>query len=128
MLIFSNSPDFLWAEAVATACFTQNRSLIHTHYQKTPYELIRERKPNVQFFHVFGSLCYPTNDRDDLRKLKPKADIGIIIRYSEDSRGLQIYNCRTRKIMETIHVKFDELTTMASERNSLEPDSNGINF
>ncbi|GJS98066.1 hypothetical protein Tco_0819236 [Tanacetum coccineum] len=52
----------------------------------------------------------------DLGMFKLKDDIGIIIRYSEDSRGLQIYNCRTRKIMETIHVKFDELTTMASEQ------------
>ncbi|GJX87774.1 retrovirus-related pol polyprotein from transposon TNT 1-94 [Tanacetum coccineum] len=88
MLIISNSPNFLWDEAVATACFTQNRSLIQTHYQKTSYELIRERKPNVHFFYVFGSLCYPTNDKDDLEKLKPKANIGIFIRYPEDLRDL----------------------------------------
>ncbi|GJW25469.1 retrovirus-related pol polyprotein from transposon TNT 1-94 [Tanacetum coccineum] len=47
MLMFSNSPDYLWAEAVATDYFTQNRSLIHNHHNKTPYELIRERKPNA---------------------------------------------------------------------------------
>ncbi|GKD52933.1 retrovirus-related pol polyprotein from transposon TNT 1-94, partial [Tanacetum coccineum] len=76
MLIFSLLPKFLWAEAVATACFTQNRSIIHTRHNKTPYELLRGRKPNVEYFHVFGSLCYPTNDRDDLGKMKPKADIG----------------------------------------------------
>ncbi|GJX16537.1 hypothetical protein Tco_0217369, partial [Tanacetum coccineum] len=52
-----------------------NRSIVHTRYNKTPYELIHGRKPNVQYFHVFGSLCYPTNDHDDLRKIKPKADI-----------------------------------------------------
>ncbi|GKD48633.1 retrovirus-related pol polyprotein from transposon TNT 1-94 [Tanacetum coccineum] len=85
MLIFSKTPEFLWAEAIATACFTQNRSIIHTEYNKTPYELIQGRKPNIQYFHVFGSLCYPTNDRDDLRKMKPKADIGIFIGYSESS-------------------------------------------
>ncbi|GJR53845.1 retrovirus-related pol polyprotein from transposon TNT 1-94 [Tanacetum coccineum] len=76
MLIFSRLPEFLWAEAVATACFTQNRSIINTRHNKTPYELLRGRKPNVEYFHVFGSLCYPTNDRDDLGKMKPKADIG----------------------------------------------------
>ncbi|GJX59724.1 retrovirus-related pol polyprotein from transposon TNT 1-94 [Tanacetum coccineum] len=54
--------------------FTWNCSIVHTRYNKTPYELIHGRKPNVQYFHVFGSLCYPTNDRDDLRKMKPKAD------------------------------------------------------
>ncbi|GJT13589.1 retrovirus-related pol polyprotein from transposon TNT 1-94 [Tanacetum coccineum] len=64
------------AEAIATAYFIQNNSLVHTRYNKTPYELIKGRKPNVQYFHVFKSLCYPTNNRDDLGKMKPKADIG----------------------------------------------------
>ncbi|GJW45701.1 retrovirus-related pol polyprotein from transposon TNT 1-94 [Tanacetum coccineum] len=77
MLIFSKAPEFLWAEAIATACFTQNRSIIHTRHNKTPYELIHGRKPNVQYFYVFGSLSYPTNDRDDLGKMKPKADIDL---------------------------------------------------
>ncbi|GJV78751.1 putative ribonuclease H-like domain-containing protein [Tanacetum coccineum] len=122
MLIFSRLPEFLWAEAVATACFTQNRSIIHTRHNKTPYELLRGRKPNVEYFHVFGSLCYPTNDRDDLGKMKPKADIGVFIGYSKTSRGFRIYNRRTKKIMETIHVKFDELTAMASEHDCLEPE------
>ncbi|GJV19024.1 retrovirus-related pol polyprotein from transposon TNT 1-94 [Tanacetum coccineum] len=75
MLIFLQLPEFLWAEAVSTACFTQNRSLIHKRYNKTPYELLYGRNPNVEYFHVFGSLCYLTNDRDDLGKMKPKADI-----------------------------------------------------
>ncbi|GJX56609.1 retrovirus-related pol polyprotein from transposon TNT 1-94 [Tanacetum coccineum] len=121
MLIFSRILEFLWAEAVATTCFTQNRSIIHTRHNKTPYELLRGRKPNVEYFHVFGSLCYTTNDRDDLGKIKPKADIGVFIGYSETSRGFRIYNRRTKKIMETIHVKFDKLTTMASEHDCLEP-------
>nr|GEU77327.1 retrovirus-related Pol polyprotein from transposon TNT 1-94 [Tanacetum cinerariifolium] len=115
-------------EAIATACFTQNRSIVHTQYKKTLYELIRGRKPNVQYFYVFGSLCYPTNDRDDLGKMKPKADIGIFVGYSESSRGFCIYNRRTKKIMETIHAKFYELTTMASECNHLEPEFNCTNF
>ncbi|GJZ80781.1 integrase, catalytic region, zinc finger, CCHC-type containing protein [Tanacetum coccineum] len=63
----------------------QNRSIIHTRHNKTPYELLRGRKPNVEYFHVFGSLCYPTNDRDDLEKIKPKADIVSSMSDSEDS-------------------------------------------
>ncbi|GJS03930.1 retrovirus-related pol polyprotein from transposon TNT 1-94 [Tanacetum coccineum] len=59
---------FLWAAAVATACYTQNRSLIHTRHNKTPYELV--------FLRVFGALCYPTNDSEDLGKFQAKADIG----------------------------------------------------
>ncbi|GJR05647.1 retrovirus-related pol polyprotein from transposon TNT 1-94 [Tanacetum coccineum] len=128
MLIFSTAPEFLWAEAIATACFTQNRFIVHTQYNKTPYELIRGRKPNIPYFHVFESLCYPTNFRDDLGKMKPKADIGIFIGYSESSRGFRTYNRRTKKIMETIHVKFDELTAMASECDNLEPGMNCTNF
>ncbi|GJV10062.1 retrovirus-related pol polyprotein from transposon TNT 1-94 [Tanacetum coccineum] len=62
MMIFSKAPMFLWAEAVATACYTQNRSLIHTRHNKTPYELVHDKKPDLTFFRVFGALCYPTND------------------------------------------------------------------
>ncbi|GKE52809.1 retrovirus-related pol polyprotein from transposon TNT 1-94, partial [Tanacetum coccineum] len=122
MLIFSRLPEFHWAEAVATTFFNQNRSIIHTRHNKIPYELLSGRKPNVEYFHVFGSFCYPTNNRDDLGKMKSKADIGVFIGYSETSRGFRIYNQRTKKIMETIHVKFDELTAMASEHDCLEPE------
>ncbi|GJY20728.1 retrovirus-related pol polyprotein from transposon TNT 1-94 [Tanacetum coccineum] len=87
MFIFSKTLEFLWPKAIATAFFTQNLSIVHTRYNKTPYELIRGRKPNVQYFHVFGSLCYLTNDRDDLGKIKPKADIGSSLNclYFQDS-------------------------------------------
>ncbi|GKA20912.1 retrovirus-related pol polyprotein from transposon TNT 1-94 [Tanacetum coccineum] len=66
MLIFSKASMFLWAEVVATTCYTQNRSLIHTRHHKTPYELVHDKKPDLTFFLVFGALCYPTNDSGDL--------------------------------------------------------------
>nr|GEZ62642.1 integrase, catalytic region, zinc finger, CCHC-type, peptidase aspartic, catalytic [Tanacetum cinerariifolium] len=75
MLIFSRAPLFLWAEAIATAYFTQNRSIIHRRFNKTPYELINGRKPDISFFHVFGALCYPKNDRKDIGKLGAKATV-----------------------------------------------------
>ncbi|GKE21839.1 retrovirus-related pol polyprotein from transposon TNT 1-94 [Tanacetum coccineum] len=59
MLIFSKAPLFLWAEAINTACYTQNCSLIHLQYNKSPYELMHDKKLDFLFFHVFGSLCYP---------------------------------------------------------------------
>ncbi|GJZ27248.1 retrovirus-related pol polyprotein from transposon TNT 1-94 [Tanacetum coccineum] len=92
MLIYSKAPLFLWAEAVAAACYTQNRSIIRLHHGKTPYELLHDKLPELLFFHVFGALCYPTNDSENLGKLQPKADID-----------------------------FDELTTMASEHSSSGP-------
>ncbi|GJY68206.1 retrovirus-related pol polyprotein from transposon TNT 1-94, partial [Tanacetum coccineum] len=79
MLIFSRAPLFLWAEAIATACYTQNRSIIHRRFNKTPYELINGRKPDISFLHVFGALCYPKNDREDIGKLGAKGDIWLFI-------------------------------------------------
>nr|GEX22873.1 retrovirus-related Pol polyprotein from transposon TNT 1-94 [Tanacetum cinerariifolium] len=118
MLIFSRAPLFLWAEAIATACFTQNRSIIHRRFNKTPYELINDRKPDISFFYVFRDLCYPKNDREDIGKLGAKGDIDIFIGYSADSYAYKIYNRRTKKIMETMNVSFDELSAMAFEQRS----------
>ncbi|GJW46760.1 retrovirus-related pol polyprotein from transposon TNT 1-94 [Tanacetum coccineum] len=126
MLIFSKSLLFLWVKAVATACYTQNRSLIHTRYDKTPYELLRDRKPELKYLHIFGALCYPTNDFEDLGKLQPKADIGIFIGYSPSKKAYRIYNKRTRRIMEIMNVQFDELTQMASEQLGSGPDLHGL--
>ncbi|GJX78944.1 integrase, catalytic region, zinc finger, CCHC-type containing protein [Tanacetum coccineum] len=121
MLIFSKAPLFLWAEAINTACYTQNRSIIRRRYNKTPYELMQDKKLDLSFFHVFGALCYPTNDNDDLGKLDAKVNIGIFINYAPAKKAFRIYNKRTQKIIETIHVTFDELTTMASEQFSSGP-------
>ncbi|GJU54083.1 retrovirus-related pol polyprotein from transposon TNT 1-94 [Tanacetum coccineum] len=87
ILIYAKAPLFLWAKAVATACYTQNRSMIRRHHGK----------------------------------LQPKADIGIFIGYAPMKKAFWIYNRRTRRIIETIHVDFDELTAMASEHNSSGP-------
>ncbi|GJZ17096.1 retrovirus-related pol polyprotein from transposon TNT 1-94 [Tanacetum coccineum] len=92
MLIYAKAPLFLWAEAVATACYTQNRSIIRLCHDKIPYDLLHDKLPDLSFLHVFGALCYPTNDNENLGKLQPKADID-----------------------------FDELIAMASEHSSLEP-------
>ncbi|GJT08555.1 retrovirus-related pol polyprotein from transposon TNT 1-94 [Tanacetum coccineum] len=87
MLIFSKAPIFLWVEAVATACYTQNRSLIHTRHIKTQYELVHDKNPDLTFFRVFSALCYPTNESEDLGKLQRKADIGIFIGYAPSRKG-----------------------------------------
>ncbi|GKE06228.1 retrovirus-related pol polyprotein from transposon TNT 1-94 [Tanacetum coccineum] len=121
MLIFSKAPLFIWAEAINTACYTQNCSLIRHRYNKTPYELMQDKKPDLSFLHVFGSLCYPTKDYDDLSKFNAKADIRIFVGYAPAKKAFRIYNRRTWIISETIHVTFDELTAMASEQFSLGP-------
>ncbi|GJW81952.1 retrovirus-related pol polyprotein from transposon TNT 1-94 [Tanacetum coccineum] len=126
MLIFSKALLFLWAEAINTACCTQNRSLIRLRYNKTPYSLMQDKKPDVSFFHVFGSLCYPTNNHEDLGKFDAKADIGIFVGYAPARKAFRIYNRRTQLITKTIHVTFDELTIMASEQFSSGPGLQGM--
>ncbi|GJQ98741.1 retrovirus-related pol polyprotein from transposon TNT 1-94 [Tanacetum coccineum] len=68
-----NGKKYILVEAIATACYTQNRSLIHTHHNKTPYEVVQGNKPDLTFLCIFSALCYPTNDNEYLRKLKAKA-------------------------------------------------------
>nr|GFA10272.1 integrase, catalytic region, zinc finger, CCHC-type, peptidase aspartic, catalytic [Tanacetum cinerariifolium] len=84
MLIFSRAPLFLWAEAISTACFTQNRSIIHRRFNKTPYELINGRKLDISFLHVFSALCYPKNDREDIEKLGAKGELDLLFEAMYD--------------------------------------------
>nr|GFC91011.1 retrovirus-related Pol polyprotein from transposon TNT 1-94 [Tanacetum cinerariifolium] len=122
MLSAAKVPLFFWAEVIATACFTQNRSLITPRHEKTPYQIINERKPSVKFFHIFGSVCYIVRDGENLDKMKEKGDECIFVGYSTQSRAYRVYNKRTRVIMESIHVNFDELPQMASVHNSSDPE------
>ncbi|GKE30829.1 retrovirus-related pol polyprotein from transposon TNT 1-94 [Tanacetum coccineum] len=132
MLIFSKAPMFLWAEAVATACYTQSRSLIHTRHDKTPYELVRNKKPGLTFFWVFGALYYPTNDSEDLGKLQPMADIGIFVGYAPSRKGLIPnpahaipYVPPTNKELELLfQPMFDEYFTPPGARQ--DPTSNAV--
>nr|GFB32079.1 hypothetical protein [Tanacetum cinerariifolium] len=121
MLSAANVPLFIWAEAIATACFTQNRSLVIPRHEKTPYHIINDRKPSVKFFHIFGSVCYIVRDGENLDKIKEKGDEYIFVGYSTQSKTYRVFKKRTRVIMESIHVNFDELPLMASDQNSSDP-------
>nr|GFA93312.1 retrovirus-related Pol polyprotein from transposon TNT 1-94 [Tanacetum cinerariifolium] len=127
MLTFANLPSFLWAGAIATACFIQNHSVIHKRFDKTPYELMNKRKPNIKFFRIFGCRCYLLNDYEDVGKLKVKGDIGVFVGYSKESSAFRIYNKRTRKIHESVDVNFDEISEIASKQFSLEPGLSNLN-
>nr|GFC65087.1 hypothetical protein [Tanacetum cinerariifolium] len=121
MLSAAKVPLLFWAEAIATACFTQNRSLIIPQRDKIPYHIINDQKPSVKFFHIFGSLCYILRDGENLDKIKEKGDACIFVGYSTQSRAYRVFNKRTRVIVETIHVNFDELPQMASDHVSSDP-------
>nr|GEY40972.1 hypothetical protein [Tanacetum cinerariifolium] len=121
MLIYAKALLFLWEEAVATTCYNQNPSIIRLHHDRIPYELLHDKLPDLSFLHVFGALCYPTNDSENLGKLQPKADIGFFIGYLPIKKAFRIYNRHTRRIIKTIHVAFDEMTAMDFKHSSLEP-------
>ncbi|GJX00171.1 retrovirus-related pol polyprotein from transposon TNT 1-94 [Tanacetum coccineum] len=107
MMIFSKAPMFLWAEAVATACYTQNRSLIHTRHNKTPVELVMIRRPDLYILPSIRALCYPYNERRKLGKIsKPKPDM-ILVGISLAGRAIESTTKRTRRLMETssLHIR-----------------------
>nr|GEX61087.1 hypothetical protein [Tanacetum cinerariifolium] len=121
MLSAAKVPLFFWAKAIATTCFTQNRSLVIPQHEKTPYHIINDRKPSVKFFYSFVSLCYIVRDGENLDKMKEKGDECIFVGYSTQSRAYRVFNKRTRVIMESIHVNFNELPHMASDHISFDP-------
>ncbi|GJU22107.1 retrovirus-related pol polyprotein from transposon TNT 1-94 [Tanacetum coccineum] len=115
MLSAAKVPLFFWVKAIATACFTQNHSLVIPRHKKTPYYIINGQKLSVKFFHIFGSLCYIVKDGENLEKMKEKGDACIFVGYSTQSRAYMVYNKRTKVIVVTIHINFDELPQMASD-------------
>ncbi|KAJ9551957.1 hypothetical protein OSB04_016002 [Centaurea solstitialis] len=101
MLAYSKLPMFLWAEAVDTACYTQNRSIVNNR-------------------------CFVMNDREERHKLQAKSDEAIFIGYSKNSIAYRVYNKRTKMVMESSNVKFDPYVEMASEHDSSEPGLTGV--
>ncbi|GJV19679.1 integrase, catalytic region, zinc finger, CCHC-type containing protein [Tanacetum coccineum] len=120
MLSAAKVPLYFWTEAITTTCFTQNRSLIIPRHEKTPYHIVNGWKPSVKFFYIFGSLCYIVIDGENLDRMKEKDDECIFVGYSTHSRAYRVYNKRTKVIVETIHVNFDELPQMASDHVSFD--------
>ncbi|GKE24809.1 retrovirus-related pol polyprotein from transposon TNT 1-94 [Tanacetum coccineum] len=99
LVLASKLPLSFWAEAVATACYTQNRSIIISAHGKTAYHIINDRKPSIKHLHIFGCTCYITRDGENLDKMKKKKEIGdpcVMVGYSTQSKGYRVYNKRTR--------------------------------
>ncbi|GJW21447.1 putative ribonuclease H-like domain-containing protein [Tanacetum coccineum] len=108
MLADSKLPTTFWAEAVSTACYVQNRVLIVKPHNKTPYELFRGFKPALSFMKPFGCHVTILNTLDHLGKFDGKSDDGFFVGYSLSSKSFRVYNTRTRKVEENLHVGFLE--------------------
>nr|GFB29175.1 hypothetical protein [Tanacetum cinerariifolium] len=109
MLSASKLPLFFWAEAIATTCYIQNQSIIILTHYKTEYHIINDRKPSIKHLYIFGCICYITRDGENLYKMKEKGDPCILVGYSNQSKVYCVYNKRTRMIVESIHIRFDEI-------------------
>ncbi|GKC82003.1 retrovirus-related pol polyprotein from transposon TNT 1-94, partial [Tanacetum coccineum] len=101
----SKLPLFFWAEAIATTCYTQNRSIIIPTHEKTAYHIINDSKPSIKHLH--------TRDGKNLDKMTEKGDSCILVGYSTQSKGYRVYNKRTRLIVESIHLRFDKIKEMS---------------
>ncbi|GJQ97522.1 putative ribonuclease H-like domain-containing protein [Tanacetum coccineum] len=108
MLADSLLPIPFWAEAVNTACYVQNRVLVTKPHNKTPYELLIGRTPIISFMRPFGSTVTILNTLDHLGKFYGKADEGFLVGYSINSKAFRVFNSRTRKVEENLHVNFLE--------------------
>ncbi|GKD03481.1 retrovirus-related pol polyprotein from transposon TNT 1-94, partial [Tanacetum coccineum] len=124
MLSASKLPLFFWAEAIATICYTQNRFVIILTHEKMAYHIINDRKPLIKHLHIFNCTCYLTRDGENLDKMKEKGDPCILVGYSTQSKGYHVYNKRTRLIVESIHLRFNEIKEMSE--TSVANDTSGL--
>ncbi|GKE48565.1 putative ribonuclease H-like domain-containing protein [Tanacetum coccineum] len=108
MLADSKLPTTFWAEAVSTACYVQNRVLVVKPHNKTPYELFRGFKPALSFMKPFGCHVTILNTLDSLGKFDGKSDEGFFVGYSLSSKAFRVYNTRTRRVEENLHIGFLE--------------------
>ncbi|GJZ54062.1 retrovirus-related pol polyprotein from transposon TNT 1-94 [Tanacetum coccineum] len=97
-----------WTEAVRIAYYTQNKSIIVKRHDKTPYEIFKERFPDISYFHMFGCPVFIHNHKDHLGKFNVKADDGYFLGYSFVSKAFRVFNTRRQQVVETYHVTFNE--------------------
>ncbi|GJW32267.1 retrovirus-related pol polyprotein from transposon TNT 1-94 [Tanacetum coccineum] len=121
MLNEQSIPQKFWCNAVDTSTYIINRVSIRRILGKTPYELLRGRKPNLNYFRVFGSKCFVLNTKDYLTKFDPKSYEGVFLGYSQNSKAYIILNKQTMKVEESLNVTFDE-TPPPPKTSPLEDD------
>ncbi|GJZ54215.1 putative ribonuclease H-like domain-containing protein, partial [Tanacetum coccineum] len=101
-------PTTFWAEAVSIACYFQNRVLVTKPHNMTPYELLHGRPPSISFMRPFGCPVTILNTLDPLGKFDEKDDEGFFVGYSINSKPFRVFNTRTRKVEDNLHINFLE--------------------
>nr|GEW84167.1 retrovirus-related Pol polyprotein from transposon TNT 1-94 [Tanacetum cinerariifolium] len=111
------------------AAKTPQQNVVVERRNRTLVEAARTIKPDISYLYVFGALCYPKNDREDIGKLGAKGDIGFFIGYSANSFAYRVYNRRTKKIMERMNVTSElELTYAPSTITPQRPSEHDLDI
>ncbi|GKB15203.1 putative ribonuclease H-like domain-containing protein [Tanacetum coccineum] len=108
MLADSKLPTMFWTKAVSTACYVLNRVLVTRPHNKTPYELLSRKVPNISHLKPFGCHVTILNTSDHLGKFEGKADEGFLVGYSTHSKAYRVYNLSNKKIEETLNLRYME--------------------
>ncbi|GKB39661.1 putative ribonuclease H-like domain-containing protein [Tanacetum coccineum] len=108
MLADSLLPIPFWAEAVNTACYVLNRVLVTKPQNKTPYELLIGNSPSISFMRPFGCPLTILNTLDSFGKFNGKSNEGYLLGYSTSSKAFRVYNKRTKRVEENLHINFLE--------------------
>src|ERR1043165_3481120 len=108
-------PYKLWAEAINTACHASNRLYLCKLKNKTPYDLLIRKKPNVKYFRVFGCKCFILNKKTRLAKFEAKTYEGIFFGYASNSHAYRVLN-KDRKStrLNSSHVALSRMPSSAS--------------
>jgi hypothetical protein len=120
MLDEYKTPDWFWAEAINTACYSINRLYLHRILKKTSYELLTGKKPNVSYFRVFGSKCFILVKRGRKSKFAPKAIEGFLLGYDSNTRAYRVFNKSTGLVEVSFDIVFDETNGSQVEQVDLD--------
>jgi len=120
MLIASGLARNFWAEAWNTSCYIINRCMIRPIRNKTPYELLKGRKPKLMHIRVFGCKCFVHNNgKDAFEKINPRSNEAIFLGYSSHNKAYKVFDKRTLCVKESVYVLF---TNSLTENDAQEDD------
>jgi hypothetical protein len=114
------TPEWFWSKAMNTACHAINRLYLYRLLKKTSYKLLTGNKPNVSYFHVFGSKCYILVKKGRHSKFAPKAVEGFLLRYDSNTKAYRVFNKSSGIVEVSSNVVFDE--TNGSPREQVDLD------
>jgi hypothetical protein len=120
MLSEYNVSHLFWAEAINTACYCSNGLYCHPMMEKTPYELLNRRNPNIAYFRVFGYKCYILKKDTRLSKFEKKCDEGFLLGYSTTSKTYGVWNLASGSLEEVHDVEFDQTKGSQDKDENLE--------